>query len=39
MLGWRLRGDHKRSPFFDSSTGSPIAAPRVLTKAERDALR
>jgi uncharacterized protein DUF6151 len=39
MLGWRLRGDHKRSAFFDAGTGSPIAVPRVLTAPERDALR
>jgi hypothetical protein len=39
VLGWRLRGDHKRSPFFDAATGAPIAAPRVLTEQERAALR
>jgi len=39
MLGWRLRGDHKRSPFFDAATGAPLAAPRVLTTSEREALR
>lgn len=39
LLGWRLRGDHKRSPFFDAATGAPLAVPRVLTAAEREALR
>ncbi|HVY63408.1 MAG TPA: DUF6151 family protein [Gammaproteobacteria bacterium] len=39
MLGWRLRGDHKRSPFFDAATGAPLVAARVLTTAEREALR
>ncbi len=38
MLGWRLRGDHKRSPFFDTASGAPIVVPRVLTEAERAAL-
>ncbi len=27
LLTWRLRGDHKRSPFFDSH-GAPIAEPQ-----------
>jgi Family of unknown function (DUF6151) len=39
MLAWRLRGDHRRSPFFDAATGAPLAAPRVLTEAERAVLR
>lgn len=26
----RLRGDHRRSPFFDAATGEPIANPRLL---------
>lgn len=38
LLGWRLRGDHKRSPFFDSAN-RPLAEPRVLTAAEREDLR
>jgi hypothetical protein len=37
-LRWRLRGDHHRSPFFDA-TGDLRVPPRVLTRAERDALR
>ena len=28
MLGWRLRGDHRRHPFFDAATGAPIASVR-----------
>jgi hypothetical protein len=39
MLGWRLRGDHRRSPFFDATSGAPLRAPRVLSEAERAALR
>jgi hypothetical protein len=39
MLRWRLRGDHRRSPLFDSATGKPRAVPRVLTGAEREDLR
>jgi hypothetical protein len=30
----RLRGDHKRSPFFDPGTGKPILDARVLTPEE-----
>jgi hypothetical protein len=33
VIRWRLRGDHKRSPFFDARTGKPIVAPRVLSRA------
>jgi hypothetical protein len=25
----RLRGDHRRRPFFDRATGMPVAAPQV----------
>ena len=39
MLGWRLRGDHKRSAFFDAVSGEPLKPPRVLSEAERAALR
>lgn len=38
MLTWRLRGDHRRSPLFDATTGLPITAPRVLSASERAAL-
>jgi hypothetical protein len=39
VIQWRLRGDQRRSPFFDARTGVPIAKPRVLTAAERAVLR
>jgi hypothetical protein len=35
----RLRGDHRRSPFFDPATGAPTATPRVLGAAERAEVR
>ena len=34
-LSWRLRGDHKRSPFFDSETGALSVTPTVVSEAER----
>ena len=34
ILMARLRGDHKRSPFFDAKTGKLRAEPRVLTAEE-----
>ena len=39
LIGWRLRGDAKRSPFFDAATGEPAVAPKVLSKTERAELR
>lgn len=30
LLKWRIRGDHKRSPFFDAQTGRPLVAPRMI---------
>lgn len=39
MLKWRLRGDHRRSPFFEPRSGAPVAAPRVLSTIERAELR
>jgi hypothetical protein len=39
LVGWRLRGDHKRSALFEAGTGRPIAVPRVLSAAEREELR
>jgi hypothetical protein len=39
LIGWRLRGDHKRSALFDRATGRPLAEPRVLAAAEREELR
>ena len=38
LLGWRLRGDHKRSALFDAAY-RPLAEPRVLDAAERENLR
>ena len=38
LLRWRLRGDHKRTAFFDATTGKPLVEPRVLDIAERDEL-
>jgi hypothetical protein len=35
----RLRGDHRRNPFFDRVSGAPVAAPRVLGADELAALR
>jgi hypothetical protein len=34
VLQARLRGDHKRSPFFDARSGAPSVTPRVLTADE-----
>ncbi len=39
LLGARLSGSFKRSPFFDPASGHPVLAPQVLTKAEREQLR
>lgn len=30
LLMARLKGDHKRSPFFDARTGKPVAVPQLL---------
>lgn len=39
LLRWRLRGHHRRSPFFHADTGRPIVEPRVLRAEEREELR
>jgi Family of unknown function (DUF6151) len=39
LLVWRLRGDHRHSPFFDAASGRPSATPRVLSAAELRAVR
>jgi hypothetical protein len=39
MVGWRLRGDHRRSSLFDAATGQPRVAPRSLSPAEREEIR
>ena len=38
ILGAKLSGAQKRSPFFDSETKAPSVAPTVLTPEERQAL-
>lgn len=38
MLGWRLRGDHEHSPFFDAAR-KPRVTPRVLSDDELRAAR
>jgi hypothetical protein len=38
VIGSRLSGAYKRNPFFETAMGAPIARPRVLTKAEREAV-
>ena len=37
LLSRLVRGDHRRSPFFDA-VGRPVASPRVLSESERAAL-
>jgi Family of unknown function (DUF6151) len=39
LLGWWIGGLAQPSPLFDSRSKAPLAAPRVLTGAERAALR
>ena len=39
LLRARLDGSYRRTPFFSADDGTPIAAPRVLSAAEREALR
>jgi len=36
VIGTRLSGAYKRNPFFETETGTPIARPRELAKAERE---
>jgi hypothetical protein len=38
MLGALLSGAYRRNPFFNSASAAPIAEPRKLTRAERNAL-
>jgi hypothetical protein len=38
IVGARLRGEQKDSPFFDTRTGSPIVAPEIISKAVRDSV-
>jgi hypothetical protein len=39
LLRWRVRGDHKRSAFFDGESGKARVEPQVLGAAEREELR
>jgi hypothetical protein len=39
MAIWKLRGDARRTPFFNAHDGQPTAVPRILTLDERNALR
>jgi hypothetical protein len=38
VLGWWWHGFGRPNPFFDDRTGTPLSAPRVLTRSERAAL-
>jgi hypothetical protein len=38
VLGARLNGAFKRTPFFLSDTGTPIVTPKILTDSERKAV-
>jgi hypothetical protein len=35
----RMDGSFRRTPFFDTGTGTAVIAPRVLNSHEREALR
>ena len=39
ILRRRIRGDHKRSPFFDPKTGEPAVAPKTLSKSEHEDIK
>ena len=39
VIGWRLTGRAWPHPFFDRTTGAPKHSVKILSKAERDALR
>lgn len=39
LMRWWLTGKGKPSPFFDAGIGAPRVQPRVLDRAEREALR
>jgi Family of unknown function (DUF6151) len=39
LLWWKLRGDSRRSPFFDPQTGRPTVEAKVLDATELSALR
>lgn len=37
LVGARLSGSYRQSPFFDTDTHAPVRKPLVLSKAEREA--
>ncbi|HUQ52291.1 MAG TPA: DUF6151 family protein [Gammaproteobacteria bacterium] len=39
VLGWRLRGDHRRSALRNATTAKPLVEPHVLEATEREDLR
>lgn len=39
MLKWKMRGDGKRSAFFEARSGQPVVSPRILSAAEHAELR
>lgn len=39
MLGARVGGSYKRTPFFAADSGAPIVPPQVLSLAERERLK
>ena len=38
LLRARLNGGYRRTPFFDPERGTPVRAPKVLARSERDRL-
>ena len=36
LIGARVGGSYRNTPFFDVASGAPIVAPKVLSGAERD---
>ena len=38
LLGARLDGSYRRTPFFDAASGAPVRSPQVLTPPERQRL-
>jgi hypothetical protein len=39
LIGARITGGYRNTPFFDVESGASVAAPKVLSRAERDRLR
>jgi hypothetical protein len=38
MMRVRINGDYRRTPFFAADTGAPVAAPKILSAGEREAV-